>query len=101
MRRALALFNTAGDVARHHWLSLLLLGAGTIGLRQVLAFIAGASRREMPFLWRMAARFAFAMITERWVESPHALKNKCLMGAPNASVVHVAFSGILQTLENM
>ena len=77
-----------------------MLGHGTRGREQVLQFLDGRPLSELPFLKRMAARFAFAMVTERWVEALHALKQHYLAAAKHGSIVHVAFTGILPVLES-
>ena len=38
------------------------------------------------------------MIAQRWVESLHAISQKALCGAPNAGAVHLAYSGVIQSI---
>jgi len=100
-RRALQIFQGMGDDAGHHWVSLLLLLPGSPGHAQMLAFVAGAAVEILPLLHRMAARFKLVPITERWVESRHALIKRMLHTATHASALHVAFVGCQQMLREL
>lgn len=74
MRRALALYATAGDGANHHWLTMLMCCPGSALHDQLLQFSLGnLQMSQAPLLQRFAARFRFAPVTERWVEGEHAL----------------------------
>jgi hypothetical protein len=97
-RRALQIFNMAGNDASHHWISLAVCSAGSVGHQQMVAFIAGAVLRDLPFLESMASRLKFSPIAERWVESRHALMKHSLRNCPHASAQHVAFFGMMPAL---
>jgi hypothetical protein len=98
-RRALALVRAAGNVA-HHWL-VRVICIEPLGLEQLVRFVCGEDLSALPLLERMAARFKFAMVTERWVESLHAQNKKALDGVPHGGAVHVAFHGIQKPLRDM
>lgn len=94
--RALRLFAHSGDSSTHHWLTYALCcpANGHIGYDQLVLFSQGRPLSELCFLERMAARFKFAMISERWIESRHALLKRTLYGCPHSSAVHVAYCGM-------
>ena len=72
-RRALALFNLLPDDHPHHWVTMLLCMHGSLGRQQFELFVSRARGLcVLPLLHRMAARFKFVMISERYVESLHA-----------------------------
>jgi hypothetical protein len=95
------LFDNAPVDAIHHWVTLLLCSPGSQGREQLELFISRRRRLdELPLLLRMAARFLFVMVSERWVEALHAA-NKFLFGsARNAGPVHIAFHGVRERLES-
>jgi hypothetical protein len=97
-RRALQLFHHAGDVAQHHWVTMVLCAQGSTCRLQLQAFADGASLAELPILEKMVARFAFVPIAERWIESRHAILKQTLRNCPHASAQHVAFFGIMPSL---
>jgi hypothetical protein len=95
-QRALQLFAQAGDNSDHHFLSMFMCSPGGRGHAEMLQFCGGNMPREQfPVLMRMAARFRFAMVTERWIEGRHAQIKSHLRAARHTSVVHTAFHGAL------
>ena len=95
-RFAMRLFQTADPHAPTHILTLVLLNPETVGRQQMELF--GSCTRELvelPFVLRMACRFMFTPIVERWVERQHRLRNMASASAPHSGVVHHAFSSIL------
>jgi hypothetical protein len=101
-RKALQLFDAAAAGKVHHYVTLLLLMPGSVG-REQLEFFARGQRdlMELPFLSRMAARFMFATVVERWVESLHRLKNMATASAPNAGIVHVAYQTAMAPIQSL
>ena len=103
--RALLLFAAAGDSMSHHWLSFALCCPGNgpehRGFDEIIAFVNGSPLSELPFLARMAARFKFPTVSERWIEGRHSLIKRNLYGCPHASAVHVAYCGIQAVLRRL
>lgn len=91
--RALRVFDSSSEGVAHHWVTLMLCAPGQPGRAQVVAFIKGEPLGNLPLLSRFVARFFFAPICERWIESRHALVKRHLQGAAHASAQRVAFSG--------
>jgi hypothetical protein len=101
-RRSLALFAAAGDGANHHWLSMTMCAAGTDLHDQVVRYSTGEiERSQAPALCRMAARFRFAPVVERWIEGRHAIAKALTRSSRNASVVHLAYMGVQQSLRRL
>ena len=91
MRRALRLYE-ASDKTNVHWLVLVLLVPGTIGNGQLMLFLdEDFSRSDLPFLFRMAGRFFFAVISERWIEGRHAIGGRLFTGSRHAGPRILAF----------
>ena len=98
--RALDLFNILPNDHPHHWVTMLLCMPGSMGRQQLELFMSRARGLcELPLLHRMAARFKFVIIAERWVESLHAHLKTSLQGAPHHGVCHVASMACLESLE--
>ena len=49
-------------------------------------------------LQKLAARLKFPTISERWVESRHAIMKRYLMSSPHASAMHLVYTGVLPLL---
>ena len=93
--RALALFDSAADDVVHHPLTLILCARGGVGGEQLRLF---ASRQrplgQLPFLETQAAKFKFAPVVERWVESRHALLKRSITSALHVTATYVAYHGV-------
>lgn len=101
-RRALALFHAAGDSSPQHVVAAALCAPGTVGHEQLTLFASGErGMSDLPALQMWAARFRFATVSERWIESRHALVKKGLRKAPRFSPAFVAFDGVKQQLREM
>ena len=82
----------------HYLIGVLCLDGGLLN-RQMKVFAQGQTNMlDLDELARVAAKFHFTMITERWVESRHAISQRVLRGAPNAGAVHLAYSGVIQSI---
>ena len=98
-RRCLLLYEQLTPGATIHKLVSLLLEPGTIVSEQVRLFASGQrDLSQMPALQLWAAKFKFPPITERWIESRHALTKKTLALSPHVTMLHVAFHGIMEPL---
>ena len=97
--RAVDLFAQGLDEGRKHWISQVLCTPGELGHTQLQLFLNGTDLFELPFLARMAARFRFVLISERWVESLHALNSRYLTYGPNCGVRHLVFHNMLLPLQ--
>ena len=98
--QALRLFEAStGD--SHHYITALLCTPGTQGHEQMRAFIAGESLTSLPLLLKMASKFKFIPICERWIESRHALLKRHLRQCTHASAQHVAFMGCQPVLRDL
>ena len=98
-RRALALAqHHAGPM---HRLAALMLAPGTVYHAQMILFIDGADLMTLPALAVMVAMFKFIPISERWVESRHAIVKKSLAGIHAGTIMHICFVTSLRTIENM
>ena len=92
-RRALRKFRDAPD-ATHHWVTRLLCDPRWPGFAAFSAFCEGeAAISESLLLLRMAARFRFAPVAERWIEGRHALTKGHLRASRHHSIVHIVYSG--------
>lgn len=101
-QRSLVLYAHAPEGTVHHWLTQQMCGHGSIGAEQMKLLASKArSLSELPFLESVAARLKFAPVSERWVESLHALTKRHMSNAPHVSATHVAFHGIQLPLRTM
>ena len=98
MRRALALYEVS-EKTHLHWWVLVLLVPGSIGYAQMVQFVQGAPLNELLFLKQMAARFFFAMVSERWIEGRHARTTKTFQLAPHSGPRMLAFTLIHEQLK--
>ena len=98
-KHALELFEQGLDAGKDHWISIALCTPGSHGRRELDLFISGCPLLELSYLARMAGRFRFVLISERWVESLHALNNKYLGYGPNTGVLHLVFHNVLLPLQ--
>ena len=93
-RRGLQLYD-ASPAMVHHWVTRLLCDPAGPGRSELMAFIDGREDLlQCPLLVRMAARFRFAAVSERWIEGRHAQAKAHLRSSRNASIVHTAFQGL-------
>ena len=99
--RALRLYAAAGDEAQRHPMSHVMCARGTVGHEQMVAFIEGQSLASLPLLSRIAAKWKFVPICERWIESRHALVKRQLKKATHVSAQHVAFAGCQPMLREL
>ena len=84
-----------------HSLSLQLCSVG-VHAEQMRIFAQGdTALDDLPSLLQVAAAMRFPTISERWIESRHALVHQNLRGAPHASACHVAYTGIQPTLRKI
>ena len=97
-KHALELFEQGLDSGKDHWISIALCIPGSHGRREIDLFINGRSLLELPCIARMATRFGFVLISERWVESLHALNSNYSGHGPNTGVLHLVFHNILLPL---
>ena len=94
-RRALALFDQAGEDADHHWVSLMFCAVGTLAREQMTLFITRQRGLfDLPHLSTLVARLRWIAVVERWIESRHALMKRYICAAPHSSPAHLAFMGI-------
>ncbi len=100
-RRCILLYEKASVKVREFWWVAILLTPGSSGRRLVEQWLArnpaDPADGEIDFshsnvLTRMVSRFMFVLLSERWVESRHAIANKYLGEARNAGVVHLGFT---------
>jgi hypothetical protein len=78
----------------------MLVEPFTRGLVQ--SFASGQSGlSQVPLLCRMAGRFLFALTTERWVESLHALAKHTIVNAHRIGPVHVAFHAMFRSIRKL
>ena len=96
---ALQQFNNAATDHVFHFLELLLCVPGTPVADEFIAFASGAVRSGLRHLMRILGRFAFALTSERWVESLHAIARHNLVGAAHAGPVHLGFMTILRQMQ--
>lgn len=100
-QRALQQHAAMGDACQHHWLTKLCCTQGFPVREQMVSFVGGMSLADLPHLERLAARFKFPTISERWIEGRHALMHQSLRNAPHHSAQHVAFAGIQPSLRKV
>ena len=101
-RRALALYAAAPESYTHHPLSVKLCAPGSLGCVQLQRFANGqASLQELPFLQLEAAKLRFASVSERWIESRHAIAKRYLAAAPHVTATHIAYHGIQKPLREL
>lgn len=99
-RKALALYDSARDQS-HHFVTKQFCTPASAGREQLEAFCVNFPYRDLdvlPMLHLHASKSLFTMVTERWIESRHALTKRHLATAPHASCVHVAWSMVLSSL---
>lgn len=100
--RALALFAASPDNERHHPLTLRLCSPGTVCHAQMRLFASGqAELRALPSLELEAAKLRFASVSERWVESRHALTQRYVAAGPHIAATHIAYDGIQKPLRHI
>ena len=101
-KRCLLQFASAGDEARHHGLSLLLLAHPDNPLQeQVVKFSNGASLNECPELQVYVAKLRFVLTSERVIEGVHSLTHRDTRHAPHHSAVHVAFGPVWKRVRDL
>ena len=84
-----------------HELARLLCSAGSQGRREMTAFVRGESLSNLPLLQSYASKFKFVPISERWVESRHALIKRHLRKCTHVSALHVAFMSCQSLLRDI
>ena len=97
-RACLLLRDDSPPTADDHWLTIALcvLQEGRAQLRRF------AETGDMsPWLKRMAARFRFAVSSERWVEALHAQSSLLVASAHHIGPVHLAFMAALKPLTEL
>jgi len=103
-RRALRLANridwAAGD-SKPHYITCALVREGTLGKIQLLLFIGGRDICEFPYLSSWACIFLLATISERWIESRHAMTMWHLLTARHVSPVHIAHGTGLKAIRDL
>ena len=99
--RALQLYAAMGDQVTQHPVAHLLCCPGTQGHAQLTSFVGGEALDALPLLRRVAAKYKFVAVSERWVESRHALIKRNLRKATHVSAQHVAFSGCQHMLREL
>ena len=106
-KRALDLWrsDSTTPAARSHALCQTFLSEGSAERQQLEAFVAaGASRAKLidyPALHGLASRSCFVMVTERWIESRHAISSRFLRTAPHATATHLPFHIVMSELRAM
>ena len=65
------------------------------------AFVRGESLSNLPLLQSYASKFKFVPISERWVESRHALIKRHLRKCTHVSALHVAFMSCQSLLRDI
>ena len=98
-RRALAL--AANHVGPVHWLVALILIPGTICYDQVLLFINGTPLEQLPALMVWLAMLRSIKISERWIESRHALIKRAFAGIHAGAITHMNFITSLPMIEHL
>ena len=97
MRRALQLYNYLDDTVLH-WLAHAIITPSSRAREEVELFFGGEHNLdELTLLGKWAARFLFALVSERWVEAQHGYKQRHLINARNGGIVHVAYTGVRNT----
>ena len=84
-----------------HELARLLCGEGSQGRHEMSAFVRGEPLSNLPLLQSYAAKFKFVPVSERWVESRHALIKRHLRKCTHASALHVAFMSCQSLLRDI
>lgn len=99
--RALRVYTESPPEVEHLPLTKALCTPGTQCRAQLDRFLQGEELSELDILEGFAARFCFMPISERWIESRHALVKRVLASAPNAGPVHVAWSIVERELSEL
>jgi len=98
-RRALALYHNAADDVKQLFIVNELCCPGFTGYEQlVLLTTKQRGMQDLPVLEFAAARFYFASVTERWIESLHAIMKKYIKLACNFTAVSCVFHTVLVPL---
>ncbi|CAE7765568.1 unnamed protein product [Symbiodinium sp. CCMP2592] len=84
-----------------HELARLLCSAGSQGRAEMTAFVRGEPLSNLALLKTHASKFKFVPISERWVESRHALIKRHLRKCTHASALHVAFMSCQSLLRDI
>ena len=89
MQRCLQLYEDPATRS-DHWVCVVMLCPGSAGYDESVRFADGERRRNLPFLFLMAARLFFASVSERWIEGRHAVASKAFKKQPTVAPLRLA-----------